>query len=698
MKFLVVIPKFTANPAQDYIFPVGIGYIAASLRQHGFSVKGLDLNRFDAPPGDVLAQTIRDDSIDVVATGTISAHYNKVKAVLDGARKAKPRIITILGGGVMSSEPAAMMDALNAHFGVIGEGERTIVELAQALTSTRKFSEVNGLVFREPDGHLATTAPRGPIRDLDSLPLPDEELLTSFYQTQPHVYNLVSSRSCPFKCTFCYHPIGDIYRQRNLDDIFREVESSFHKYSPFHYRIIDELFSMKRERVLEFCRRIKPYKVKWDVQMRVSDVDAELLQTMRDAGCVLISYGLESGSQPVLESMRKRTKVPDLIRAVDLTYSSRLQVQGAFIFGDPAETQNTAVETFSLWLKNRKAGIGMWPIEIYPGTSLYKDAVKKGVIPDPALYIANGCHSINLMSMPERDALQILLLMYLLNISYNHIPGRVVKCQPGRLIAKGSGEQSQLFNVKVKCPHCGEVVDYPDMPMYGGLKWVCHSCNRRFDVQPLSQWRHWPASFQLSHDYSFQEGHVAEMLRFLKQQDWLGTKIQMPGYLEVVLFGVHYLVPASVKMDDIRFGLMKIFMASEDQQRLDPVVIYDGDYAILHNPFYLNHRLKELVQDWRARNCSVAIAGTSPEIQHLLQWTCLKDANVAGLLPVNSADTQMASLGYPVLNLEALTKRPPNVLLVSAIRNQRQMCELFGGILSRLGVEIEALYSSGTSF
>ena len=698
MNFLVVIPKFTSSPGQDYIFPVGIAYITAALKRAGFNVRGIDLNHFTEPPQEVLAQAIKEHSIDVIATGTISAHFDKVKAVLEAARQTKPRIITIVGGGVISSEPVAMMDTLKPHFGVLGEGEQTMVELARELSSTRKYSEVSGLIYRDPDGELRTTPARAAIRDLGELPFPDDELLGGYYQRQSRVYNIVSSRSCPYKCTFCYHPIGNIYRQRTLDDLFEEIEHSYRKYSPYHYRIIDELFSIKPERVQEFCRRIKSYNVKWDVQMRVSDVDPELLATMRDAGCVLVSYGLESGSQKVLESMCKHTKVADLIRAVDVTYEARLQVQGAFIFGDPAETIDSAVETFSLWLQHRKACIGMWPIEVYPGTPLYHDAVKNGTIPDPAAYITNGCRSINLMNMPDRDALQVHLLMYLLAITYNRVPGRVLSCKPGKVVEQSSGEAVQLFNVTVQCPHCEGEISYPESPLHGGQKWVCHKCNRRFDIQPLSQWRHWPEVFNVSRNYEFQPTHAEEMKRFLRQEDWLGNKIVMPGYMEVVLFGVHYLVPANVSLDQIRYGLMKIFIADEETGRMDPVVIYDGDYVPLHNPFYLKSRVEELVAGWRKRDATVVVAGFSSETANLLEWTNLGEARLAGVLALDPKDEKMATLGVPLLNLQEIVNHPPSVLLVSAAKNQRQLTELFAGVLARLGVEVVALYSSGTHF
>ena len=695
---LVVIPKFTMSPAQDYIFPVGLGYIVSVLKKNGYSARGLDLNRYEDPPQEVIAQAISQHNIQLVATGTVSAHFDKVKAVLQGAREARPGIVTVVGGGVMSSEPEAMMEMLNPHFGVLGEGERTMVELLRELSSTRNFEEVDGLIFREADGRLRTTAGRAAILDLDELPFPDDELLEGFYQGQPRIYNLVGSRSCPYKCTFCYHPIGNIYRQRSLNSVFDEVEHSYRKYHPYYYRVIDELFSVKRERVLEFCRRIKPYNVKWDVQMRVTDVDEELLVAMREAGCVVISYGLESGSQTVLESMQKHTQIADLVRAVGLTYEARMQVQGNYIFGDPAETLDTAVETFSLWLQQRKAGINMIPIEVYPGTPLYKNAVKSGVIKNPAQYIATGCRSINLMGVPEREALQIMLLMYLLVSTYNHIPGRVMSVRNGKRVTKQDGTIGQLFNIDVRCPHCEEEVVYSDVPMYMGTKFYCKLCNRKFDLQPLSQWRHAPSSYALSADYRFEPAHVEEMRRFLRMDGWLGNTTNIDGFLEVKLFGVHYLVPSSVTLDHIRYGQMRLYRIDPESRKMDPIIVGDGDYSNLHNPFYLRSRVITLVGGWRLQKRSVVLAGPGSELRNLLQWTTLREARVAGVVPIEQGDPVIGKLGLPVLSLSELESHPPGVLLVAATKNQRPLVELFAGRVAPLGVETVALYESGTHY
>jgi len=699
LNFLVVVPKFTTHPTQDYIFPMGIGYIVAAMRQHGLATTVLDLNLYEAPPREVLAEVIRDRSVDVVATGTISAHFNKVRSILEGARAAKPDVLTILGGGVISSEPELMMNALKPDFGILGEGERTIIELAEALASTQNYDHVSGIIFRDSTGKLRTTPPRDAIRELDHLPFPDEELLQGFYKHHAHVYNLVGSRSCPYKCTFCYHPIGDLYRQRSMENLFQEVEESHRKYSPFHYRVIDELFSIRRDRVLEFCRRIKPYKVKWDVQMRVSDVDPELLQIMRDAGCVLISYGLESGSQTVLESMKKHTKVEDLTKAVDWTYEARLQIQGNYIFGDPAETFETAIETFSLWLRQKGKGIFMFPIEVYPGTPLYIDAVKTGLIPDPLSYIIEGCRSINTMRLPDRDALQLLLVMYLLAMTYNRTPCRVLDCRPGTRVPAANGEGRQLYDAKLLCPHCRQEIDYKGLPMYVPQKLSCRHCDRRFDMQPLSQWRHWSSSYQIAHDYQFQASHAEELRKLLHQDPSVYYPAQTPGRMKAHLFGVCYEIPACFTFDQIRFNQIRIFASSEADSHLDPIYIADCNCEDLRTPRYRTHRMERLVRDWQQRNCTVALVGTQIEIQKLMDCTCIRDTRWVGCIVLDATEVPgLTDQGYPVWTTEELSNQPPQVLLIASTLNQRQLCEQYAGLLTQFGTEVTGFYETGAQF
>ncbi len=444
MKILIVMPKFVNKPTDYYIFPLGLMYISAVLKKAGYSVECLNLNEYDAPPAKLIPQEIIDKGIDVVCTGGLSAHYSKVKEILDIAKKAKPEIITIVGGGLISSEPELIMKSSNPTFGVIGEGEGTIVELIYALSTGDSYSNIKGLIYKEANGWVVTTFPRPPLEDIDSLPYPDyegfgiEEYLDmrlpnderdQYFSDNPRQLCVIASRSCPFECTFCYHPLGKQYRQRSLDSVLTEME---HWIKAFHinsFLIMDELFSVNRQRVMEFCKRVKPLDMKWQVQMRVDNADKEMLDAMHDAGCYCISYGLESGSNTVLKSMKKHITIEQSVKALELTYQANIGVQGNFIFGDTAETLDTAAETFEAWLKLRKHNIYMVPIEVYPGTGLYHRAIEAGIIKDKLEFIANGCYSINVTKMTDEEYLRMLLLMYLLRALYQPIPASVLSCK-----------------------------------------------------------------------------------------------------------------------------------------------------------------------------------------------------------------------------------------------------------------------------
>lgn len=235
MNFLIVAPKFVDVVGQHYHFPLGLAYISSSLKKNGYNVHCLNLNHYTEPIETMLHREITGKNIDVVCIGGLSAHFNKVRAVLNIARSIKPDIITIAGGGLISSEPALMLEVLKLNFGIIGEGEETISELADAIINGKDYRNVNGIIYVDKDEGVNMTPPRKEIADIDAIPWPDydgfeiEKYLDMFIPSsyinmypfdKPRELPILASRSCPYSCTFCYHPIGKKYRQRSLDSIF----------------------------------------------------------------------------------------------------------------------------------------------------------------------------------------------------------------------------------------------------------------------------------------------------------------------------------------------------------------------------------------------------------------------------------------------------------------------------------------------
>jgi radical SAM superfamily enzyme YgiQ (UPF0313 family) len=475
MKILLVAPQFT-------IFPVGIAYIASSLKQSGYHLDGYIYDKSSD-----LIDLLQDKNYDIVATGGLSSQYAQIKAISDITKKLNRTLI--VGGGIITSEPELMSRSLNVDYAVIGEGELAIVDLLSCLAGNGDISQVKGIGYFQGGGFILT-AGRKQIEDLDALPWPDYDCFgfSAFLDTQkptdhyyydlfdePREYPLVASRSCPFLCTFCYHPAGDKYRQRTLESIFKELEVVIPKYRINIVSLFDELFSYNEERVLEFCARFREltgrfsWTIRWNCQMRVAGLKETMLDAMRDSGCYMVSYGLESYSLPVLKSMKKHITPEQIHHAVHATLDRRISIQGNFIFGDKAETRETVLETLEFWKDHREAGILLFFILACPNSAMYQHAIQKGIIKDRLDFIKHHLFEIyNMTTMPDWEFYRLVTLVF------KHVYKYYFFAVP---------DQHTPDSVTVRCPHCEEIMTYRNYATkrYFFVKMMyCRNCRKRF--------------------------------------------------------------------------------------------------------------------------------------------------------------------------------------------------------------------------
>jgi len=169
LKLLIVAPKVVARAGQYYEFPLGLAYISAALKQAGFIVSCLNLNHYDESPEKLIKRSMKD--VDVVLTGGLSTNYNQIKQVLE---VAKPYTRTVLGGGIISSNPKVVFNDLKPDFGVLFEGEQSVVELAHYLESGGDIEAINGLVYWK-DNKVEFTPRRNPIANIDTIQFADYE-------------------------------------------------------------------------------------------------------------------------------------------------------------------------------------------------------------------------------------------------------------------------------------------------------------------------------------------------------------------------------------------------------------------------------------------------------------------------------------------------------------------------------------------
>jgi radical SAM superfamily enzyme YgiQ (UPF0313 family)/Flp pilus assembly protein TadD len=476
-----------------YDISIGIGSLSAVLKRAGHSVSLLNLNHYKWDSDEELIRHIRSHQPDVIGTGSMSFSYTLLQKYLRLAKVACPDAKTMVGGMVVTSQPEVVYDGLGVDIAIIGEAEETVVELMEVLAGNGDLAGVRGIMFRdEQTGALVTTPPRPLIQDIDSLPWPDYEgmgmdefvglrgqtddggLLFSHHD-DPRMVPIMTSRGCPFKCTFCcYELVETKYRTRNLDDVMAEIEYLVDRFKINTLFIMDDLFSLKKSRLIEFCERIRPMNLNWQCSIRVRPVDRDMLILMRDSGCKAVSYGIESASPDVLLNMKKKITLDDINETLKITHDVGMGIGGNLIFCDPAETEKTVKESLQWFADNPRYIIRMAMVGFHPGTVIYRDAVAKGQIGDKVEYLEKNEYEINVTDIS--DAAYAELFQFI------HFLGRTIGIA-GK-ITSFTERGNSLMTLETECPHCQAPNIYKKVFKRQDLiTWIsCRSCNRRYKL------------------------------------------------------------------------------------------------------------------------------------------------------------------------------------------------------------------------
>lgn len=367
------------------------------------------------------------------------------------------------------------------------------------------LQNIPGIMFKNEDGLIEYTVPREPIADLDTLPFPDYEAMglpellehtpcSYIYDhfDYPRPYPILASRSCPFTCTFCFHTLGGKYRQRSIDNIMQEVRFAVEKYRINLFFFYDDLFSSNECRAIQFCKRFRdyvatvPYEIKFIVELRVDVITPSLLSALKLAGCDTVCLGLESFSQPVLDSMRKHITPQQIQDALELITAAGMTPVGNFIFGDTAETLETAEETLEFF-RNRQDilhGVRVAFIIPFQGSKIYKDRCTRNVDEEMfaeyrARYGYDYHEPTNMTKLSDED--------------FDILKDRVFTAHYTQgTYATMFMQDEQLY---CRCPVCGKINHYHTMTppgRFGMANVGCRHCNARFEMIgewfPLVQW------------------------------------------------------------------------------------------------------------------------------------------------------------------------------------------------------------------
>lgn len=391
MKILFIVYD---NDSHVSVFPLGLGYLAATCRNAGHEVKIYNQDVYHYEESHLL-DLLNRERFDVVGLGVVGGYYQyrKLLKISEAINKSKNRPFYVIGGHGPSPEPEYFLQKTEADAVVIGEGEITIVELLNALSEKKDLSDVEGIAFME-DGKCVQTPRREPIKDINKIPFPAWDLFPMEHYVLSREANMknsdrcmkvLSGRGCIFNCNFCYR-MDKGHRERSSQNILEEIQILKKNYGISYMDFQDELLMSSVQRTIELCESFIKSKMefKWFCNGRLNYAKPDVLKLMKKAGCVFVNYGIESLDDDMLRVMNKALTVKQIITGIKNTLAVGISPGFNIIFGNIGETAEVLKRGVEFLLKyNDHAQMRtIRPVTPYPGSPLYYHAIEKGLLKD----------------------------------------------------------------------------------------------------------------------------------------------------------------------------------------------------------------------------------------------------------------------------------------------------------------------------
>lgn len=389
MKLLVMNPAIRLTDKPRHV-PHGLAILCNIIRKKmGLVPEFIDVNAHRYSQGQ-LKTLLKSRDFDVVLMGGLIPVYKRLIAYAEMIKEVNPQAVIIAGGSAAMSVPELLLKNSEVDVVCAGEGEGVIIDLLEGLKTHRleDLTSIKGFYFKV-NGEISCSGKPKLLEDLDlQSDRPAYDLLPmDIYLSNPIVgfgrdVDFISSRGCPFHCTFCYQPWGRKFRGHSVDFIVDTLTYLKKTYQIDFVSFQDDEFMARKARVYEFCEKLPQALpgLRWSCTGRVNLIDRDIVGAMRQAGCVSISYGFESGSPRMLTSMNKKVSVEQMENAVAVSREYNMMLPVSFIIGMPGEDERSCRETVEFCVRNKLPLKSMMFATPYPGTELFEFAVDSGRI------------------------------------------------------------------------------------------------------------------------------------------------------------------------------------------------------------------------------------------------------------------------------------------------------------------------------
>jgi len=370
--------------------PIGLCSLAAWLDRHGHRAVIHDCYAH-ALGDEALLRRLREEAPDFLGISATTSSFLDGMRLAQLAKSARPGLKVIVGGVHVSALRERLLREFPViDYGIAGEGEMTLLELLEH--GDDGLEEIQGLIHRDggAGGEVIFNGPRVPHGDLDAFPFPAYEKLAGYpasyklplfsYPRSPGT-TAISSRGCPYTCSYCDRSVfGRSFGFHSAEYMFELTRHLRRRFGIRHINFYDDLFTLKRERIAEYCERLLRggLKMSFNCAARAEHLDAELLRLMKRAGCWMISLGIETGDPELLRRHRPTTRLELIRERMALIRRTGIRAKGLFIMGLPGETEASIDQSLRFVLDMPMDDFNLTKFTPFPGSPLYRDLARHG--------------------------------------------------------------------------------------------------------------------------------------------------------------------------------------------------------------------------------------------------------------------------------------------------------------------------------
>ncbi|MBN2203315.1 MAG: radical SAM protein [Candidatus Aenigmarchaeota archaeon] len=356
MKVLLVFPREPEDiEAGGKDYPLGILYIASYLKENDIDCEVFDMTFSNWKKYERKIKETKPDIIGFsIFTPIASSGFRSIKI----AKKLSPKSKIIVGGVHACVDTDKVIRNKDVDIVVLGEGERTFLEIVNTIEKNKSLKNIKGIVFKQ-SGKIIKNKPSERIENLDSLPFPDRAFVDiEKYLKSSLEMTMITARGCPFNCVYCQPTqrkvFGNTIRRRSPENVIKEMKWLISKHAElgnkkYRFYFVDDTFTYDKKWLKHFCKHVKRLDIEWSISTRVDMIDSETIKVLKKSGCISINFGVESGSQRILNDVMKKGITVDQIRkAFYLCHKYRMIANAFIMIGSPTETKEDLDDTINL--------------------------------------------------------------------------------------------------------------------------------------------------------------------------------------------------------------------------------------------------------------------------------------------------------------------------------------------------------------